>query len=124
MSIRPVALQDNQIRVRHDDIGYAHDGTLALDAIGFLTPEGRPPDLRFLRLPCPVCQAAGVDSFSVHPVSGGADGEGQVQRLFAHKLKAAAPGRTWAQARTLVKALVGQQDGAARFRLDGVGEGE
>jgi hypothetical protein len=103
--IRPVGFSSTGIQVMHDE--RAHGGTVPWSAIVLDWPS------RALYLTCP----ASCGSVSRYPVGGGgAPGPGQ--RLFIHLVKRAQAGRTWLQARAIVKTAVRQLEGDGRWQLD------
>jgi hypothetical protein len=113
MSIRPVTFNANgSIDVWHDEAN--HGGNVPAAGIHWLKLPNGNNDLRWMYLPCPSC-----DSESMHPASGGADPD-QVQRLFARRIRTLAANRTWLQARAILRTLVQNQDGLARFKLANV----
>ena len=141
MSVRPVAF--NVAAGTHafvaDETG--HSGNLAEGSISFgQNPDGS-VNHRMVVVPCP----DNCGAVSAHPISGGADAD-NVQRLFVYYLMghftvpaamqaflqargfpagfAWAPPRTWAQAKALVKVYVILADGAERWRLETVNQGQ
>lgn len=80
MSIRPTAFHDDgTIDVIHDDPGYGHTGTLNIADLKYGSNSAGQEDTddRFILLPCP---AAGCNSVSIHPITGGADPD-RIQKL-------------------------------------------
>lgn len=113
MAIRPVGIDATGVQVVHDERG-GHGGTVPWADIDFAQrPDGTRAQ-HFVVLPCPV---AGCDSYSVHPVSGGADRD-NVRELFAryYMRRAAALGldaATLAAARALVAKRADELEGRA-----------
>jgi ribosomal protein S27E len=100
-AIDPVA---NTVQVQDTEGG--HEATVNFSVLALLGNA--------VRVTCPVCGAT-----SCSPPGGGADAPWG-QRLYAAMLRRAAAGRTWLQARAILRALVMQQEGLARYRLTDV----
>lgn len=113
--IRPTGFNpDGTVQVWHDEGG--HGGAVAVATLVQPPRLDGQPDLTYCALPCPVCP-----SVSFHPAVGDATARDLVQRLFVRRLQARAAGRTWLQARALVRALIQQQDGGLdRWQLANV----
>ena len=112
MAIHPVAFRPAQgeIDVWHDERG--HGGTLQIANLAFGDND---TNESLVRVPCPV---AGCGSESTHPVGGGSHPRA-VQVL--HLLKQMqAKGRTFAQAKALIKARAEAMDGPGRDQLGDV----
>ena len=115
--IRPISwTPGGSLTVWHDERG--HGGDVPPASLVFARHPSGAVNLQCLRIPCP---APGCDSESLHPVTGDGSCRAMVQRVFGRRVMAQAAGRTWLQARTMVRVLIGQQDGSQeRFLLDDV----
>src|SRR4051794_1815053 len=113
MAVKPVGFHlDGTVDLWHDE--RQHGGSVALADIPLGLDVTGAPDLGTAVLTCPV---PGCVWSSWHPPGGGADPEG-VQPLHALKLMQAVPGRTWAQARTILRVRILQNgEGLERYRL-------
>lgn len=118
MSVRPLSVEADGVRVLHDDPGYGHESVVPFSSL--VAPTGRDgqADDRFLTVPCAF---PGCASVSLHPIGGGSAPRA-VQRLFVHMVKRARAGRTWNQAKALVRARIAMAEGAERWLLEDEGE--
>jgi hypothetical protein len=101
MSVHPTRLgTDGSVQVLHDECGTMTN----------LSPASVQynPQYRVITLTC----SAG-DGHTVWPVSGGEDAD-TAQRMFTYAIMRL-QGRTWAQARNIIRAFVAAQDGLGRF---------
>lgn len=114
MSIRPTAADATGVTVYHDDPGRGHEAVVPWAQItAGVRLDGTPDDL-VLTLPCTF---PGCGSASQHPIGGGAAPR-EVQRLFVHLTKRAREGRTWNQAKAMVRTRVIRAEGRERWQLE------
>jgi hypothetical protein len=101
MSVHPIQLgADGSLQVLHDECGTITPLTPA--QVDVNVPQ------RTISLKC-----SRGDGQTLWPVSGGEDAD-MAQRMFTYAIMRL-QGRTWAQARNIIRAFVAAQDGPGRF---------
>jgi hypothetical protein len=133
MSVRitSFAAAAGRYSVWHDELN--HGGDVDPTTIVFATNPDGSTNRDVVGIACPSCPGV-----SFHPVAGGADADG-IERLFAYLLMSrvnlpaavaaalgvpAAPPRSWADAKAIVKAAVTRIEGPGRWRLETVAQGQ